>query len=139
MYDTYHISENSFRPWIVSSLLCTVTKGWRYIRPNSKKNSFCGNYSQKYDRSKIFAATAISKLSTFSFPSSTRQCNEPIEYSAASKLTYIMYFIIPCLWINPALNYYPHFYEEKLEFFCNFDGHSTRCVELTTAYLDRNK
>ena len=43
----YHISSYSFCPWIVSTHLCTVTFGF----PNSKKNSFRGNYMKKYSRS----------------------------------------------------------------------------------------
>ena len=55
--NTHRISSYSFRPWIVSSLkyfphiyvlwhlaLCIVTFGF----PNSKKNSFRGNYMRKY-------------------------------------------------------------------------------------------
>ena len=38
-HPSYHISVNSFCPWIVSAL---------YLRPNSKMNSFSGNYSRKY-------------------------------------------------------------------------------------------
>ena len=44
IFNYYHISANSFLPWIVSALLCRS----QYIRPNSKKNSFRGNYSRKY-------------------------------------------------------------------------------------------
>ena len=46
----YRISANSFRPWIVSAPVCTQYCDQRsqYIRLNSKKNSFHGNYSRKY-------------------------------------------------------------------------------------------
>ena len=39
---TYRISANSFR----TCMYCGQRS--QYIRLNSKKNSFCGNYSQKY-------------------------------------------------------------------------------------------
>ena len=45
---------NSFHPWIVSAYLCTVTFGF----PNSKKNSFRGNYMRKYG-SYIFFLTQL--------------------------------------------------------------------------------
>ena len=42
-------------PGIVSAPVCTVIKGHtQYIRLNSKKNSFRGNYLQKYGK-KIMA------------------------------------------------------------------------------------
>ena len=40
----YSISANSFRPWIVS----VPDQRSQYIRFNSKKNSFHGNYLRKY-------------------------------------------------------------------------------------------
>ena len=45
----YCISSYSFHPWIVSAPLCTVTFGLcSFGFPNSKKNSFRGNYMRKY-------------------------------------------------------------------------------------------
>ena len=47
----YRISSYIFRPFIVSTHFCPVTFGLMYCDlgfPNSKKNSFCGNYMRKY-------------------------------------------------------------------------------------------
>ena len=63
----YRISSYSFRPWIVSAHLCTVT----FEFPNSKKNSFRGNYMRKYGISIIAVCRSCrgsgsSKIATFS-------------------------------------------------------------------------
>ena len=53
---TYHTSTNSFRPWIISAHFG--------IRPNSKKNSFRGNYSQKFDYKNLIFFFFLSEHST---------------------------------------------------------------------------
>ena len=71
---TYRISSYSFRPWIVSSLeqfphiyvlwplvLCTVTFGF----PNSKKNSFRGNYMRKYVKYHLVLTWTRTRYTTF--------------------------------------------------------------------------
>ena len=51
---------DSFRPWIVSAHLCTVT--FRF--PNSKKNSFRGNYMRKYG---IYVVSIRAQMCTMLF------------------------------------------------------------------------
>ena len=49
-WNIYRISANNFRPWIVSAhVICMYCEQRsHYIRLNSKKNSFRGNYSRIY-------------------------------------------------------------------------------------------
>ena len=58
----YCISSYSFRSWIVSSHLCTVTFGF----PNPKKNSFRGNYMRKYYNNKNLKNDNIIRIIFFS-------------------------------------------------------------------------
>ena len=121
MISKYCISANSFLPWIVNSfhtfMYCHQKS--QYIRPNSKKNSFHGNYSRKYGKWKVDHKEKLQVLFLYISKLKVRQSRKVFFKQTIlpkNEWTNSLFFCLTVLWLNCFVHFLEEFEDSKKSF-----------------------